>query len=62
MIFTMREFPDGSIEWKQGNSVPYWRRASGTWVINYRPYEFDEWLSLIELPEEEKLMLKLRFG
>ncbi len=60
--FTMREFDDGSIEWRIDGKVPYWRRASGEWVIHYRTYRFKEWLDRVELPDDEKVMLKLRFG
>ena len=61
--FTSREFPDSSIVWRlNGDEVPFWRRATGIWVINYRAYPFNEWLDLVKLPEEEKVMLKLRFG
>lgn len=76
--FKRYDFKDGSIEWhcadlpqiivasRGGIRAPYWRTAGGKWAISdaYGIYNYplDEWLTLVDLPEEEKLMLKLTYG
>ena len=45
----------------KGNVV-YRRSRSGFWYINESPYSFDTWLELVDLPDEEKVWLRLHFG
>lgn len=61
--FTFREYDDGCLEWlsKDGTAV-YWRSSNGTWSINFSAYSFDRWLQLVKLPDEEKFLIKLKYG
>ncbi len=60
--YVKTEHPDGSIEWYYGNYRAFWRSVHGGWYFHAVSFSFDVWLARVDLDNEEKLMLKLRFG
>ena len=64
--------PDGTREWYQRGML---HRIDGpaieisinetpkrSWWLNDKSYQFETWQSMLDIPDEEKVMLKLKYG
>lgn len=61
-------YPDGQKEWRlngkrhrdDGPAVIY-ENGYHTWWLNGKHYSFNSWLELLDVPDEEKCHLKLKY-
>jgi hypothetical protein len=44
-----------------GPSIIYTRNGPKRWYLNGKLYDFNEWLTLTPIPDEQKLLLRLQY-